>query len=291
MSGSRARPEFGSVGNITKGFSMTRVLSFTSGKGGVGKTSTVVNIALALAEQGRSVLILDGDFSLANVDLLLDTPVQFTLEHVLRGQKSLEEILIQHSSGVCFIPAGSGVESLSKLNSESRMGLFRSLEEVSSHFDYLLIDTPAGAGPDVTFFCSASHHVFFLVHPEPTSLTDSFALMKILSSRYGLKKFQIIMNCVSDREEAHRVFRTMSDAVGKYLQVEVEMFGFIPRDKAMSNAVIERKPIVESFPSSNAARSINEMARHIETDLFEYLPHGGVQFFFNAMLESVEVQY
>jgi flagellar biosynthesis protein FlhG len=163
--------------------SVTRVLSFTSGKGGVGKTHSVTNVAIALAQKGLSVLVLDADLGLANVDVLLGLQPKGTLHDVLKGKLSLDDILLSGPGGITIIPAASGVEEIQALRTEEKMFLLEEIERVAHRFDYLLIDTPAGIGSDVMYFNSAAAEVVCIINGEPTSLTDTYALIKVLSKR------------------------------------------------------------------------------------------------------------
>lgn len=266
--------------------SLTRVISFTSGKGGVGKSHLVANTAVQLAQRGKEVLVLDADLGLANLDVLLGMPVQYTLQEFFAGQKSLAEIVIEGPEGIALIPAASGIESICNLSFEERTLLMQALEDLAAGFDYLLIDTPAGIGPDVLYFNCASQEVICVITPEPTSLTDAYALIKVLSKRYGERTISIVVNNVSDEVNAQRTYRRLEQVVQQYLQVRLEYRGFIPADESVRTSIQERRPIVLEYPSSQSARAIDRLAQGIEANSAQRAVKGGVQLFFQQLITA-----
>lgn len=266
--------------------SVTRVISVTSGKGGVGKTNTVVNLAVALGRLGRRVLIFDADMGLANVDVLLGLKIEHTLHDVFTGQKSLEEIIIEGPEGVSIIPSASGVEAVSELTADQQLMLLDAVEQVAAHFDYLLIDTRAGIGADVMYFNSASSEVICVVNPEPTSLTDAYALIKILSRDYGEKSISVLVNNVSSEKEALATFRRLERSTQRFLHIELKYTGFVPADTAVREAVQEQRALLQLFPSSPAALATSALARRMDSDFHALKIKGGMQFFFRQLLEA-----
>ena len=269
---------------------VTRVISFTSGKGGVGKTSSVVNFAIALARQGKTVLVLDADLGLANIDVMLGIQPRATIHDVLRGEKTLEEVMIDGPSGISVIPAASGVESICNLDAEQRMLLMTAIEEVAYDFDYLLIDTSAGIGADVMYFNCASREIICVVNPEPTSLTDAYALIKILSSQYGERSVSILVNNVRANNmpaerEAQMVFNRLSTAVERFLHIELKYLGFVPSDMSLIEAIRSQRALMELYPSSPAGLAYASLARKIDAEFHELRVKGGMQFFFQQLLE------
>jgi flagellar biosynthesis protein FlhG len=282
---------------IEKARAITRVISFTSGKGGVGKTNTVVNVAVALARAGRSVLILDADLGLANIDVMLGIRPTLTLHDVIEGRRTLQEIMIDGPEGISIIPAASGVESICSLTTEQRLQLMNAVEEVAWKFDYLLIDTAAGIGQDVLHFNSASSEIVCVVNGEPTSLTDAYALIKVLSRNYGEREISILANNISatdsDRlashkmmdEEGLRAFRRLARAVERFLHIELKYLGCVPRDNAVSAAINSQRALLEAFPSSSAGLALAAVARKIDSEFVDLRVKGGMQFFFRQLLE------
>lgn len=264
---------------------LTRVISFTSGKGGVGKTNLVVNLGIALAQKGHTVLMLDADLGLANIDVLLGVQPKHTLHEVLSGKKELSEVMVAGPSGISIIPAASGVDVLRGLSSEQRLMLLDSVENIAFSFDYLLIDTGAGIGGDVMYFNSAATEIVCTITNEPTSLTDAYALIKVLSSNYGEKSISIIVNQVASDAEAKAVFGRLARSVTRFLQVELRYLGWVPADAAVVAAVREQKALLELYPSSPAARACVHVADRLDGDFWKFRVKGGMQFFFKQLLE------
>ena len=265
--------------------STTRVVSFTSGKGGVGKTHTVINFGMALASLGQSVLVLDADLGLANIDVMLGLHVSHTLEDVMNGTKRIDDVIIETPGGLSIIPASSGAEELCRLSSEQRLMLMSAIEEVAWKYDYLLIDTPAGIGSDVVFFNGASSEVICIISGEPTSLTDAYALIKILARKYGEKSISILVNNIPNQKQAERAFGRLQKAVAQFLQIELKYLGYIPSDSAVLDAVKNQESLLLEYPSSKAARAINGIARDFDANFHHKKVKGGMQFFFEQLLE------
>ncbi len=263
---------------------VTRVISFTSGKGGVGKTHTVVNTGVALASKGYSVLILDADLGLANVDVLLGVSPRGTLHDVLKGRCSLDDILVQGPGGIVLIPAASGIEEAQCLSAADKMLLLSEVERIANHYDFLLIDTPAGIGSDVMYFNSAASEVVCIINDEPTSLTDSYALMKVLYSSYGEKSFWVVVNDVSSEVEAKGAFNKLTNAVQRFLQIETRFLGWVQSDAIVKQSVMDRTPISFAHPSSRAALRIADIANKLVENRPDSRVKGGMQFFFQQLL-------
>ncbi len=275
--------QINSVGKATR--SVTRVISVTSGKGGVGKTHTVTNLGISLASLGYSVLVLDADLGLANVDVLLNLKPKGTLHDVLKGSLHLDDILLEGPGGISIIPAASGVEELHELRSDEKLLLLEEIERIAHCYDYLLIDTPAGIGSDVMYFNSAAAEVVCVINGEPTSLTDKYALIKVLSTTYGEKNFSVVVNNVADETEAAAAFKKLTRTVERFLKVKVRYLGWVPADGMVRECVMQQQAISADFPSSKASLSLAAIARKVADQKPEVTVKGGMQFFFRQLLE------
>ncbi len=261
-----------------------RVLSFTSGKGGVGKTHIVVNLAYALQQLGARVMILDADLGLANVDVLLGLEPQFNIQHVLEGKKTLSDILLQGPVGMTILPASTGVCEVAHISEAQRFHLLDALDELHHDFDFLLVDTGAGISNNVIYFNIAAQDIVIVVTPEPTSLTDAYALMKVLAKQYAEKHFKVIMNTVDDDAEAKEAFRRLSMVTERFLNVSLDYLGFIPQDNAFSWAVRQQKPLLELYPSTSSAGCFYQLARLMLDSPGSVHPKGNIQFFWRRLL-------
>lgn len=264
---------------------VSRVISFTSGKGGVGKTSLVVNTAISLARAGRSVLVLDADLGLANVDVMLGIRPNFTLLDVFEGRKRLDEIILDGPEGIAIIPATSGTQSMCNLDTARQLLLLQAVEELQESFDYLLIDTQAGISSDVMYFNSASAEIACVITGEPTSLTDAYALIKVLAQNYGERQVQVISNNVRDERDGLIAYQRLAKAVERFLHVDLEYLGYVPSDASLCEAVRNQRAMVDLYPSSKASIAIGQLSRRIDSNFHEQRVKGGMQFFFNRLLE------
>ncbi|MCB0330941.1 MAG: MinD/ParA family protein, partial [Bdellovibrionales bacterium] len=255
-------------------------MSFTSGKGGVGKSHLVSNTAVGLSQKGRRVLILDADLGLANIDVILGLNITKTIHDFLEGRSTLEELIVEGPAGVHVIPASSGVESILQLSQQERLGLLQAIEQLADDYDYLLIDTPAGIGPDVLSFTGASQEIVCVITPEPTSLTDAYALIKVLSRRFGERNISVLVNNVKNEKNAQRTFKRFDEVVHQYLQVELNYLGWIARDEVVLEATRLQKPFLLEFPSERASRGMQRLVETIDGTFYETRVKGGVQFFF-----------
>lgn len=237
-----------------------RTLAVTSGKGGVGKTSLTVNLALALSLRGRRVVVLDGDFGLANVDVMLGLCPKYTLYEVLAGERTLSEIMIEGPAGLKIIPGGSGIAELANLDGTHRQRLVDSLRRALEEAEFLLIDTGAGIGKGVMSLLLASDEVIVVLTPEPTALADAYALIKVLSQGRLHRWVHLVVNRVSGVIEAQQVLRRLSLVVSRFLDVELRFLGFIYEDQAVLSAISRQQPLLLSHPRSRAAEQFHLLA-------------------------------
>lgn len=260
------------------------VLSIASGKGGVGKTNIVANLGLALARSGKRVLVLDADLGLANIDIVLGLTPRYTLEHFLSGRKKLQDILIPGPEGMLILPASSGVPELVDLNETQKICLLNEMDQLSQRIDWLLIDTGAGISTNVLYFNLAAQESIIVVTPEPTSITDAYALIKILATRHQKKNFLILVNAAGGEGEAREVFRKISLVADRFLSsVSLDYLGFIPFDKHIPAAVRRQQALLEIFPQSPAGKSFADLSRLLLERPFRNRNEGNVQFFWKQV--------
>lgn len=232
---------------------MASVIAITSGKGGVGKTNVATNLGLALAARGARVCVFDADTGLANINILLGIRPQYTLEQVLDGDKTLEEIMLRVEGGLYVVPAASGVQRCTDLAEEKRRFLVRALRQLERQFDFILIDTAAGIESGVLDFVASAQYRIVVITPEPTALTDAFALLKILSLRGGKRNLFALVNRVADYKASQKVFKRFRDAVTKYLKVDIHYLGYLADDPALPDAVSRQIPVVTAAPESSVS--------------------------------------
>ena len=241
-----------------------RVLAVSSGKGGVGKTNIVANLAYALSKRGKKVLVVDADLGLNNIDILLGLASKKHIGHVLSGESNVEDIILQGPEGIHVLPAGDGLQELTQLETEKKMVLMDELDRVSRNYGYLIFDTGAGISQNVTFFCSAAHETILVATTEPTSLTDVYALMKVLHNKHSQKHFRLIVNSVASEREAQGVFRNLTAVTDRFLKgVSVEYLGHIFQDPNVPKAIRQQKAFLEIYPFSKFSGCINKLAEKI----------------------------
>ncbi len=259
------------------GESPTRVIAVTSGKGGVGKTNVVANLAVSLSKVGKRVLILDADLSLGNLDVLLGLVPRHTLEDVLVGSHTLAEIMLQGPAGIHVLPASSGVPHLTSLTEAQQLMIQEQLADLSAEMDVLLIDTGAGISPNVTFFASSADETMVIISPEPTSLTDAYALIKVLARRYRERRFKVLVNKAKSPREASEVFGKLDVAVDRFLHVAIELVGAIPDDDYVHMAVMQQKAVSDMFPDAPATQAFKRLAQQVTQWPKPGIPKGSVQ--------------
>jgi flagellar biosynthesis protein FlhG len=263
----------------------TRVFSITSGKGGVGKTAVVANIAVLLAKMDKRVLILDADLGLANIDVVFGLAPSNNLNHFFAGTADLNSIMVEGPEGIRILPAGSGVQRFTRLDSEQKMRLLEALDAMHNEFDYVLIDTEAGISENVTYFNTAAQEILIVTTPEPTAITDAYALMKLLSTQYHERHFNLIVNFIRNEEEALDVFRKLTMVSNRYLDISIDYIGSIPFDRQMNDAIRKQQAMVEIFPTSKTSLAFEVIARSIGQDPQTLEAKGSIQFFWKRLLE------
>ena len=240
-----------------------RTVCITSGKGGVGKTSFAVNVSLSMVAKGQRVLLIDGDLGLANVDLLLGLSVQKTIRDVINDRDRLLDSICFFREGFGVLPATSGVPEMVALGPEEQDRMGEYLEAVSVNFDYVLIDTAAGIGASVLWFNNIADEVVIILTPDPTSITDAYAMMKVLSQKYGRQKFRLTLNNVVDMREGLAVYKNLKDVTEKFLGLTLDFLGSIPHDNDVSRAVREQVPFLQKTPNGEASLAIEGITEKI----------------------------
>ncbi len=271
--------------NIDLSHTATRVFAITSGKGGVGKTAVVANTAVLLAAMGKRVLILDADLGLANIDVVFGLAPQYNLNHFFSGEQDLGSILVEGPQGIKILPAGSGVQRFTRLDNHEKMRLLEALDAMHNDFDFVLIDTEAGISENVTYFNTAAQEILVVTTPEPTAITDAYALMKLLSNQYHEKHFNLIVNFIRNEEEALDVYRKLTMVANRYLDISIDYIGSIPRDKLMIEAIRKQQVLVELYPESKTSLAFEALARTLIQEPQSLEPKGSIQFFWKRLLD------
>ena len=263
-----------------------KVVAITGGKGGVGKTLTAVNLGAALARLGRSTMLLDADFGLANVDVLLGMKARMNLEHVVTGQCALEDVILTSTSGLRVVPATSGSVSMATLSRVQHAGLIGAFSQLLEPLDVLLVDTAAGLNDGVITFSEAAQRVVVLVCDEPASLTDAYGLIKVLSRRQPSCRFEVVANMVDSPVQGRELYEKLMRVCHRFLGITPSYFGYIPNDNYVRDAIRRQATVVEAFPSSPSARAFQRLAHVV--DGWEAPGHarGGVEFFMERLVRS-----
>jgi len=267
-----------------------QVIAVSSGKGGVGKTNVSVNLALAMAASGKKVLIMDADLGLANVDIMLGLRPTYNLSHVLSGERTLEEVIVEGPGGVKIIPAASGVKAMAELSPMENAGVIRAFSEISNDVDVLIIDTAAGISDSVVAFAKASQEVIVVVCDEPASLTDAYALIKVLNSDYGVQKFRVLSNMTHSAQEAKELFNKLSAVTDRYLDATLINMGSIPYDDYLRKAIKKQRPVVDAYPRSRSAMAFKNLAQKADKWPRPDAAAGHLEFFVERLIRSQQVQ-
>ncbi|MEW6065659.1 chromosome partitioning ATPase [Desulforamulus profundi] len=260
----------------------SRVIAVTSGKGGVGKSNLVVNLAVELNRRGYRVAIFDADLGMANAEVLLGIVPKYTLYDYLFNGKSIDEILASSPQGIEIISGGSGFVELANLDHQARKRLGRGLQELDRKFDFVLVDTGAGISRTVLGFVAAADEVIVVITPEPTSLTDAYGLIKVLSKYNVHNEMMVVVNRATDEREAQRTYQSMESATGQFLQVRLINLGYLPEDSTVVQAVKHQQPFIKMAPAAPASQNLAKIASHLISGREE--EPMGIQGFFGKLI-------
>lgn len=262
-----------------------RVIAVTGGKGGVGKTNVSINLAVALADMGKRVMILDADLGLANIDIALGLHPEYDLSHVLRGERNLSEVVLEGPAGVRVVPASSGIQKMAELSTAEHAGLINAFSEISNDIDVLVVDTAAGISDTVVSFSRASQELIVVVCDEPASITDAYALIKLLNREYGVNRFRILSNMVRSTQEGRDLYNKLYRVTERYLDVMLNYMGCIPYDESLRKAVKGQKAVVQAFPRSPASQAFKNLAKKADNWPVPAGASGHLQFFVERLIQ------
>jgi flagellar biosynthesis protein FlhG len=269
-----------------RGEEPVQVIAVTSGKGGVGKTNVSINLATALSKRGRSVMLLDADLGLANVDVVLGLKARRTLADVLDGECDIDDVIIEAPGDLRVVPASSGVQRMSRLGTQETAGIINAFSSISRPPDTLIVDTAAGINESVASFVRAASDVLVVVCDEPASITDAYALIKTLSRHDGVGEFRILSNSVRSAAQGRDVFDKLSRVVHRFLDVSLLYEGFVPDDDFLRRAVQKQKAVVQAFPRCRASLAFRRLALRTSDWPVPESAGGHVTFFFERSLDD-----
>ncbi len=263
-----------------------RVVTVTSGKGGVGKTNVSVNLAMALSNAGKRVTIMDADLGLGNIDVLLGLHPKYNLNHVIEGEQQLDDIIEQGPGNISIIPAASGVQTMAELTPTQHAGLIRAFSEMTHNLDVLLVDTAAGITDSVISFSRAAQDVLVVVNDEPASITDAYALIKVLNSEYGLFRFRVLCNRVKSAQQGRELYSTITKVTDRFLDVALDYVGFIPDDDFVVKAIRKQRPVVDAYPRSKASMAFKTLAEKMDKWPIPTNAGGHLEFFVERLVQG-----
>lgn len=262
-----------------------KVIALTSGKGGVGKTNASINIAIALQQSGKKVLLLDADLGLANVDVMIGAYAKFNLSHVISGEKTISDILIHGPAGIDVVPASSGIQKMAQLNQKEIGLLIQAFSELNGSYDYLIIDTSAGISDGVLSFLQAAHHVVVVAVDEPSSVTDAYAMIKVMRQDYAIENIWFLSNMVDNAEHGKKLYKKINKVAEQFLGDGILYLDYVPSDRRLKEANQHQVPVVLSSPSSLSGLSYKRIADHVERWPQPSSARGNLEFFVERFVD------
>ena len=264
-----------------------RVVAVSSGKGGVGKTNVVAGLALSLARNGKNVLIIDADLGLANIDIIFNIRPEFNISDVINGEVELKDVVVKVQENISLIPAGSGISDLTRLSEAQKLSLINEFDTLDDIYDYVLVDTGAGISDNVLYFNLASDDCIIVTTPEPTAITDAYALMKVMAGEHRYRYFKLIVNMVKSEQEAKKVYFSLSQAVSRFLGgTVIEYIGFLPAEPKVSESVIKRMPVMNAYPNSSYTASMIKISRVLTKSVPRNISSGNLKLFMNRFVSK-----
>lgn len=261
-----------------------QVIAVTSGKGGVGKSNVTVNLAVTLAKEGQNVLVMDADLGLANIDVLLGINPDYNLSHVVNGECTLEDTMVEGPAGIHIIPASSGTRSMSDLTPAENAGIIQSFSELTTPVDTLLIDTAAGLSDSVVSYVRAAREVIVVVCDEPASITDAYAMIKVMNRDFDVQRFHVLANMAHSIQQGRELYMKLSRVADQYLDVTLDFIGSVPYDDYLKKAVQKQKCVTETYPRSPAAMAFRKIAQKTQTWPIPKVMEGHLEFFIERLI-------
>ena len=269
-----------------EGSNPVRVIAVTGGKGGVGKTNVSVNLGAALASRGQRVVLLDGDMGLANIDVVLGLTPGKNISDVLSGEATLQDVMVEGPLGMKIIPAASGVQNMVNLSSAQHAGIIHAFSELGDQLDVLIIDTAAGISSDVVNFVKASQEVLVVVCDEPASITDAYALIKLLNSEHGMEQFRVLANMVRSDQEGMSLFSKLQKVTSRFLDINIQYAGCVPHDENLRKAIKRQRSVFQAYPKSNASVAFDKLANQVSAWPLPTRSKGYMEFFAEQLVMS-----
>ncbi|MEJ2360238.1 MAG: MinD/ParA family protein [Gammaproteobacteria bacterium] len=267
-----------------------RVIAVTGGKGGVGKTNVAINLGMAMSHRGKKVMIMDADLGLANIDVLLGLQSKVNLHHVITGEHTLEEIIVDGPGNIKIIPASSGVRQMASLEPQFHSGLIQAFSELSQDVDVLIVDTAAGISDVVTSFASASQEVVVVVCDEPASITDAYAIIKLMSIEYGVYRFRVLANMATSPQHGREIYTKIAKVTDRFLNVALDYMGYVPEDDYLRKSVKKQRAVFEAFPRSKSAQAFANLADKANKWPMPKSAAGHLEFFVERLINPINNQ-
>lgn len=274
--------------NAQKNYSIQqgiRMISVTSGKGGVGKTNIAANLAYLLALRNQKTMVLDADAGLANIDVILGINSPYNLLHILNGERTLAETVVEGPGGIKILPSASGIPEMTDLSRGQKLTLIDELNSLNKTLDFILIDTGAGISSNVMYFNMAAKEIIVVTSPEPTALTDAYALIKVLYQRHAKRRFRLVVNMVRNPAEAKEVYERLSHATDHFLNLTIEYLGYVLLDEKVREAVRQQKAVAEIYPNSPATRCLAKIVEKLCSEIPEEDENGSIKFFWESIID------